>query len=108
MIELQHVSFQYDQGRPILNDLSVQFGQVNQQVIGILGPNGVGKSTLFLNLVGELKPTSGQILVDGQPIDYSKKGLRQLRRKIGIVFQDSDQQLFYSILKKMWPLLCIT
>lgn len=100
MIELQHVSFQYDQGRPILNDLSVQFGQVNQQVIGILGPNGVGKSTLFLNLVGELKPTSGQILVDGQPIDYSKKGLRQLRRKIGIVFQDSDQQLFYSIVKE--------
>ncbi|QLL69183.1 energy-coupling factor ABC transporter ATP-binding protein [Lactobacillus sp. 3B(2020)] len=99
MLELQHVSYEYDQSKPILNDLSVKFGQ-DHQVMGILGANGAGKSTLFLNLVGELKPTSGQIIVDGQPVEYSKQGLRKLRRKIGIVFQNSDQQLFYSIVKE--------
>ncbi|MBA1394622.1 ABC transporter ATP-binding protein, partial [Lactobacillus sp. XV13L] len=71
----------------------------NQQVIGIIGHNGSGKSTLFLNLVGILEPTSGQIILDNQPIKYNKSGLRQLRRKIGIVFQDSDQQIFYSVVK---------
>ena len=53
----------------------------------------------FLNLVGQLKPTAGEIFVDGHKVEYSKKGLRNLRRKIGIVFQNSDQQIFYSIVK---------
>lgn len=99
MIELKNLTFQYDENHPILNDISLQFGGKNQQVIGVIGHNGAGKSTLFLNLVGELKPTGGEILIDGKPIDYSKKGLRELRRKIGIVFQNSDQQIFYSVVK---------
>lgn len=99
MIELQDLSFSYDNSKTILNHISLSFGAQKQRVIGIMGHNGSGKSTLFLNLVGILKPTSGQILVDNHPIKYNKKGLRQLRRKIGIVFQDSDQQIFYSIVK---------
>src|SRR5699024_9712986 len=51
------------------------------------------------NLVGMLKPTSGEILVDDQPVAYTKKALNKLRQKIGIVFQNSDQQIFYSIVK---------
>ena len=99
MIELKHVSFSYDDKHKILDDISMKLGQDNQSVIGIIGHNGAGKSTLFLNLVGELRPTAGEILVDGKNVDYSKKGLRNLRRKVGIVFQNSDQQIFYSIVK---------
>lgn len=99
MIELKHVSFSYDDKHKILDDISMKLGQNNQSVIGIIGHNGAGKSTLFLNLVGELRPTAGEILVDGKKVDYSKKGLRDLRRKVGIVFQNSDQQIFYSIVK---------
>lgn len=99
MIELKHLTFSYDEKRTILDDISLKIGADNRKVIGIMGHNGAGKSTLFLNLVGELKPASGEIDVDGKPIQYSKKGLRNLRRKIGIVFQNSDQQIFYSIVK---------
>ena len=99
MIELRHVSFSYDDKHKILDDVSMKLGHDNQSVIGIIGHNGAGKSTLFLNLVGELKPTAGEIFVDGHKVEYSKKGLQNLRRKIGIVFQNSDQQIFYSIVK---------
>lgn len=99
MIELEHVDFSYEKNHPILKDISAKFGENGSKVVGIIGPNGTGKSTLFLNLVGILKPTNGKILVDNQPINYSKKGLNQLRQKVGIVFQNSDQQIFYSIVK---------
>ena len=48
----------------------------------------------FLNLNGVYKPTSGQILYEGKPLDYSRKGLLSLRKKVGIVFQEPDNQLF--------------
>lgn len=98
MIELKHLSFGYEENKPILKDISLKLGDQGN-VIGFIGPNGTGKSTLFLNLVGMLKPTSGEILVDDQPVAYTKKALNELRQKIGIVFQNSDQQIFYSIVK---------
>ncbi|GAY73646.1 energy-coupling factor ABC transporter ATP-binding protein [Lentilactobacillus kosonis] len=99
MIEFKNVEFSYEKGAPILKDINLKLGDTSEEVIGILGPNGAGKSTMFLNLVGMLKPTKGEILVDDQPIKYSKRGLNELRRKIGIVFQNSDQQIFYSIVQ---------
>ncbi|MFD1123887.1 energy-coupling factor ABC transporter ATP-binding protein [Lentilactobacillus raoultii] len=99
MIEIQHINFSYETSKPILKNISMNLGKTNENVIGIIGPNGSGKSTLFLNLVGMLKPTSGRILVDGQEIKYRKQDLNRLRKKIGIVFQNSDQQIFYSIVK---------
>ena len=98
MIELKHLSFGYEENKTILKDISLKLGDQGN-VIGFIGPNGTGKSTLFLNLVGMLKPTSGEILVDDQPVAYTKKALNALRQKIGIVFQNSDQQIFYSIVK---------
>lgn len=98
MIELKHLSFGYEENKPILKDISLKLGDQGN-VIGFIGPNGTGKSTLFLNLVGMLKPTAGEILVDDQPVAYTKKALNALRQKIGIVFQNSDQQIFYSIVK---------
>ena len=99
MIELKNLSFSYDDKHKILDDISLKIGAGGHKVIGIMGHNGAGKSTLFLNLVGELKPTAGTILVDGKPVNYSKRGLRNLRRKVSIVFQNPDQQIFYSIVQ---------
>lgn len=60
----------------------------------VLGANGAGKTTLFLHLNGILRPQAGQILCDGTPLDYSRQGLRQLRSRVGLVFQNPDSQLF--------------
>ncbi|GKT02946.1 energy-coupling factor ABC transporter ATP-binding protein [Furfurilactobacillus entadae] len=98
MIELKNVDFAYED-HPVLHDVSVTLGRPGQNVIGLLGRNGSGKSTLFLNLVGILKPTGGTITVDGDALQHDKKSLNALRQKVGIVFQDSEQQLFYSIVK---------
>jgi cobalt/nickel transport system ATP-binding protein len=60
--------------------------------IAVVGPNGAGKSTLFHLLNGLLKPTSGKVCIDGLTVE--KKNLYQIRQKVGMVFQDSDDQLF--------------
>ena len=59
-----------------------------------MGANGSGKSTFFLCCNGIRKPDSGQLYFEGHPLDYSKKGLLSLRSKVGVVFQDPDNQLF--------------
>lgn len=99
MIELKNVSFAYEKNRPTLKNISLKLGEDNENIVGIIGPNGSGKSTLFLNLVGMLKPSQGEIFVDGVPIKYGKRALNELRKKVGIVFQNSDQQIFYSIVQ---------
>ncbi len=71
-------------------DLSVEAGEF----VGVIGHTGSGKSTLIQHLNGLLKPTSGEILVDGQNIWEDKKNLRGLRFKVGLVFQYPEYQLF--------------
>ncbi len=63
-------------------------------MVSLLGKNGAGKSTLFLHFNGIYEPTEGQVLIDSEPVDYSKKGLMKIRQKVGIVFQNPDDQLF--------------
>ena len=62
--------------------------------VAFLGGNGSGKSTFFLCLNGIRRPDDGRILIDGTPVKYTRKGLLDLRRKVGIVFQEPDDQLF--------------
>jgi len=79
-----------------LNGINFKVGE--KQRIAVLGPNGAGKSTLFRQLNGILKPTSGEVLIDGEPI--TKKNLGLVRRKIGIVFQNPDDQIFSSTVEQ--------
>ncbi|MDF2613079.1 MAG: transporter ATP-binding protein [Clostridia bacterium] len=94
MITTSELTFRYDEGDVALKNIQLDLNKGN--IIGIIGVNGSGKSTLFMNMVGVLKPTSGAVLYNNEPIKYDKKSLRELRKKVGIVFQDPDKQIFYS------------
>lgn len=91
-IEARELSYTYDDGTAALQGLTFRAQQ--GKVTGILGGNGAGKSTLFLNLNGVLVPDSGSVVVCGQPVRYDRKGILEVRRRVGIVFQDPDDQLF--------------
>lgn len=77
---------------PALNGLSLEIRRGRK--VACMGANGSGKSTFFLCCNGIRKPDSGQLYFEGHPLDYSKKGLLSLRSKVGVVFQDPDNQLF--------------
>lgn len=70
----------------------VNFVAERKQKIAIIGENGAGKSTLFKHFCGILYPTSGEILIKGEPI--TKKNLKEVRKTVGVVFQNSDDQIF--------------
>lgn len=59
----------------------------------IMGRNGSGKTTLLFHLNGILRPENGEILINGKKVDYSKKGLTELRKKVALVFQNPDDQI---------------
>lgn len=92
LMEINNLSYRYEDGTLALDQVSLQIRR--HERLAIMGSNGSGKSTLFLNLNGVYRPTGGQILYEGRPVDYSRKGLLELRRQVGIVFQDPDNQLF--------------
>lgn len=94
MINIESLEFKYEDGTKALKDINMDLNKGN--IVGIIGANGSGKSTLFLNIIGILKPSKGQIKYKGYPIKYDKKFLREYRKKVNIVFQDPDKQLFYS------------
>lgn len=92
IIEVFDLHYQYADGTPALK--GVNLGIKRGQTTAILGGNGAGKTTLFLAFNGILKPSSGRVLFNEKPLDYSTKGLKALRKSVGIVFQDPDSQLF--------------
>jgi len=92
IIEAVNIRYTYPDGTEALK--GIDFYAKKGEVVALLGPNGAGKSTLFLHFNGILQPTSGKVLVDGKEIDYSKSGLIEVRQKVGIVFQNPDDQLF--------------
>ena len=71
-------------------DLNIEHGRK----LAILGPNGSGKTTLLLHLNGTFQPTGGEILLDGRPAGYDRRSLNQWRRRVGLVLQEPDDQLF--------------
>lgn len=92
-VEARNVTYTYEgSGRRALDDVSLKIAKGKKTAI--MGENGSGKSTFFLCLNGIRRPDAGEILIDGKPIEYSRKGLLDVRRKVGIVFQEPDDQLF--------------
>lgn len=93
VIEAQDVSFTYD-GNDVkaLDGLSLKIRRGAK--VAFMGGNGSGKSTFFLCLNGIRKPDRGKIWIDGSSISYTRKGLLDVRSKVGIVFQEPDNQLF--------------
>ena len=89
MIEFEHVFFEYEKGSPVLNDLT--FSIADGESVGLIGANGAGKSTLMKVLLG-LLPCQGKISVDGLAVN--RENLKTVRRKLGFVLQDSDNQMF--------------
>lgn len=94
MIEIKNLNFEYSNGHLALKNINMKFD--NKKIIGIIGENGAGKSTLFLNILGINKPTSGEILIDGEKLRYDNAFLKEYRKKINMVLQDPDKQIFYS------------
>ena len=92
IVETKNITYRYPDGTNALENIN--FKAEEGKIIALLGPNGAGKSTLFLHFNGILQPSSGQVTVEGAPLTYEKKDLMELRQKVGIVFQNPDDQLF--------------
>lgn len=95
-IVLENIDYIYNQGsnaeKKALDNVSVQFDE--PQFIALVGSTGSGKSTLVQLLNGLKKPSRGRILIDGKVISDDKKALRDLRCRVGLVFQYPEYQLF--------------
>ncbi|HIJ06777.1 MAG: Cobalt ABC transporter, ATPase subunit [Methanomicrobiales archaeon 53_19] len=91
-IEFKDLTFAYTGHPDSLKNVSISLKRGSRTAL--VGPNGAGKTTLLLMCNGTLRPTSGEVLVAGESIQYSSRQLREVRRKVGMVFQNSDSQLF--------------
>ena len=89
-IDIENLSFGYDNGTEILSNITLHGAETDS--IGLIGANGIGKSTLLKLLVGLYLDFEGSIRVEEVPVE--KNTLSLIRSKIGYVFQDSDSQLF--------------
>jgi cobalt/nickel transport system ATP-binding protein len=92
LLECRNVVYSYGDGTKALNGVSISLDE--GQKIALVGPNGAGKSTLMLMLNGILRPSAGEVLFHGRTFQYDSASLREIRRKVGMVFQNSDDQLF--------------
>jgi len=92
MLDIVEVDYSYPGGVEALSAVSLQVHPGEK--LAILGPNGAGKTTLLTLMNGTIRPSRGEIRLDNRPIVYDRAGLRALRRRVGMVLQDPDDQLF--------------
>lgn len=102
IISTKNLSYVYSAGTPFektaLDNINIDIEQ--GELVGIIGHTGSGKSTLVQHFNGLVKPTSGQIFVDGEDIWANPKEIKQLRFKVGLVFQYPEYQLFDETVRK--------
>lgn len=91
LIKLSNISFSYSDGKRALDGLSFEVHEGER--VGLIGPNGSGKTTLFHIIMGLLRPSSGSIEIFGKE-RIEEKDYRPVRHRIGLLFQDADDQLF--------------
>ena len=96
ILQVRNLNYIYSMGTPFQHQAleNVTFSVNRGEFIGVIGHTGSGKSTLMQQLNGLLKPTSGEILLDGKDIWSDKKLTRQARFRVGLVFQYPEYQLF--------------
>ena len=96
IIDIRNVNYIYNPNTPFekkaLNNINIQIDE--GEFIGLIGHTGSGKSTLVQNLNGLIKPTSGDIIVDGINLTQKNANLKEVRQKVGLVFQYPEHQLF--------------
>lgn len=97
-LSTKNLSYTYPDGTHALKNINMDI--YKGQKVAIMGPNGAGKSTLFSHFNGLTKPTSGHVEVDGKAIKYDRDTLLEVRQKVGIVFQDPNDQLFAPTVKE--------
>lgn len=97
-LETKNLSFTYPDGTKALKNINIQIKKGEK--IAIIGPNGAGKSTLFSHFNGLTEPTSGHVEIDGEKIIFNREELLKVRQKVGIVFQDPNDQLFAPTVKE--------
>ena len=98
LFQLENLSHRYSDGTLALDDISLSFAKGERTAL--LGTNGSGKTTLLHHLNGILKPTSGKVCFENKPLAYDSKSLLNLRRRVGFVFQDPNDQLFAPTVKQ--------
>lgn len=102
LIEINNLSHVYSPGLPFekkaVDDISLKIEE--NEFIGLIGHTGSGKSTFIQHLNGLLKPSSGEIIIDGTRVDKSGSNLTDLRKKVGLVFQYPEYQLFEETIER--------
>ena len=99
-VEIKSVNASYDGSLKVLNDLSIELGR--GEIVSLIGPSGSGKSTLLKLLVGLIKPTNGEVIIQNNKINYDRKDdLRFARSKIAIVFQQYNLFQNMNVLKNI-------
>lgn len=97
-LETKDLTYTYPDGTQALKKVNIQIKKGEK--IAIMGPNGAGKSTLFSHFNGLTEPTSGHVEIDGEKIIFERDELLKVRQKVGIVFQDPNDQLFAPTVKE--------
>ncbi len=92
-LQSQQITFAYQTGHTVLDSVSLELGPGS--VLGLFGPNGSGKSTLVRCLSGSLRPLSGRVLLDGQPL--AAMSPRAIARRIAVVPQDTPADIPLSV-----------
>ena len=101
-IEIKHLDHIYMPDSPFetkaLDDVTLTIG--DGEFVGLIGQTGSGKSTLVQHLNGLMKPDHGSVIVDGMDVSDKNTDLREIRRRVGLVFQYPEHQLFEETVRK--------